>query len=139
MGSTTPFNTRTSRTTSEKEMKSFITSSKHSGFSTAEKGSKSTSGSGQSSLNLGIVGGKIEGSAATQSESEVNESYANDSEHKEEEKTKVTQATVAQYTYMPMKTFRLREGGLVLSQYAFYRLRKYYLSLSIHFRFCQTL
>jgi hypothetical protein len=127
MGSTTPFNTRTSRTTSEKEMKSFMTSSKHSGFSTAEKGSKSTSGSVQLSGNLGIAGGKIEGSAGTQSEWEENKSYANDSEHKEEESVNVSQAIVTQYTYMPMKTFRLREGGLVLSEYAFYRLGKYYI------------
>ena len=51
-------------------------------------------------------------------------SYANDSEHKEERRAKATQALVCEFTYMPTKTFRLREGGLVLTPYALYRIRK---------------
>lgn len=63
-------------------------------------------------------------STAYGSTRESERSYANDSEHKEERRAKATQALVCEFTYMPTKTFRLREGGLVLTPYALYRLRK---------------
>jgi len=124
MGPSTPFYTRTSRSTSEDEMTSFITSSKQSGFSTAQKASRTKSGSAQGGVNFIGFGAKVKGSGSQTSKTELSKSYATDTQQKEEERVKVTQAIVAEYMYVPIKTFRLMEGGLILTQYAYYRLQR---------------
>ena len=106
-------------------MTSFVTSSKHSGFSTAMMGSTSTSGSKQGNVNIAVAGVKGKVTDAVATESETSTSYSNDSEHKQEQRAKVTQALVSEFTLVPLKTFRLREGGLVFTDYAYYRFRKY--------------
>ena len=106
-------------------MTSFITSSKQSGFSTAQKGSRTKSGSAQGGVNFIGFGAKGKVSGGQTSTTELNESYVTDTQQKEEERVKVTQAIVAEYMYIPIKTFRLMEGGLVLTKYAYYRLRKF--------------
>ncbi len=130
MGASQPFHTRTHRTTSERETVSFINSSSQSGFTVASKVTSSTSISTEFSGNIALVAGKGKLAAGTTGSTEANRSYANDKRHKEELKAKVTEAFVSEFTYMPMKTFRLREGGLVLGDYAFYRLRKWNLDWS---------
>jgi len=72
------------------------------------------------------LGGGVTISVGTGSESthEKNVSYSHDFEQKKNMKTKSTQAIVSEFTYMPMKTFRLSESGLVMTEYAFYELQK---------------
>ena len=106
-------------------MTSFITSSKQSGFSTAQKGSRTKSGSAQGGFNFIGNGAKGKVSGSQTSTTELNESYVTDTQQKEEERVKVTQAIVAEYTYIPIKTFRLMEGCLILTKYAYHRLRKF--------------
>lgn len=124
MGVTTPFRTQTYRTTSESQSNSFIKSSQNSSFSAATKTVSSVSSS--SSAKYTGIGFGIEGSGSDANENQTNSktSYANDSQHTEENKETASQAIVSQFTYMPMKTFSLREGGLMLSDYAYFRLRK---------------
>ena len=124
MGASNPFQTRTHRTTSEKESMSFAKSSSHTGFSMAEKTFSSSSKSTQGKVSGVFVSGKVKHSSARKKESETEQSFATDSKHNEEEKAKTTQAVVSEFTYMPMRTFSLSEGGLILSDYAYYRLRK---------------
>ena len=124
MGVSKPFQTRTHRTTSEKESMRFVNSSSQTGFSMAEKTSSSSSKSTQGKAGGIFTSTKWKTSVARSEEEESKASYANDSKHKQEEKMKVTQAVVSEFTYMPMRTFSLSEGGLILSDYAFYRLRK---------------
>ncbi len=59
MGSTTPFYTKSYKSTSESEMTGFVTSSRNSGFSTASKGSESRSGSGNVKVNAFFAGRQI--------------------------------------------------------------------------------
>lgn len=124
MGVSHPFHTRTHRSTSEKETTSFISSTSQSGFTAASKDRFALSASGQMSVNIIIAAAKVKSSMSVETSRESNSSFANDNEHKAEQKAKVTEAFVSEFTFMPMKTFRLREGGLVLSDYAFYRLSK---------------
>lgn len=58
MGAKTPYYTKSYRSTSEKEMTSFVKSAKHSGFSAAEMGSMSFSSSVQGKANTIAAGGK---------------------------------------------------------------------------------
>jgi len=123
MGPTTPYFSRTHRSTSEAEMTSFVSSSRNSGFSTATKGSTTTSGSGGGKINLGLAGGKAKITSAKTKTNESNGSFSNDSRHKQEMKQKVTEALVSEFMYMPTKTFSLKEGGLVLTDYAYFRIQ----------------
>ena len=124
MGVSKPFQTRTHRTTSEKESMAFVNSSSQTGFSVAEKTSSSSSTSFQAKAGGIFVSLKGKASLARSNEEESKASFATDSKHKQEEKMTVTQAVVSEFTYMPMRTFSLSEGGLILSDYAYYRLRK---------------
>jgi len=124
MGPSCPFKTRTHRTTSEMESLSFVNKTSHSGFSTAEKTTSTVSNSKQ-----GKAGGifnkvKVTETSANTNETENTNSYANDKQHNEEKNVSLTSAIVTEFTYMPMKAFSLKEGGLMLSDYAFYRLQK---------------
>jgi hypothetical protein len=123
MGVTTPFRTQTYRTTSESQSNSFIKSSQNSSFSAATTVSSDSSSSSAKYTGLGF-GGKGSGSDASNSQNDFKTSFANDKTHGEENTKNTSQAIVSQFTYMPMKTFSLREGGLMLSDYAYFRLRK---------------
>lgn len=124
MGTSQPFQTQTHRTTSEKEAMVFAKSTAQSGFSMAQKSLSSFSSSSQ--VNMGGIFSRVKRltSRASSTEKGSKESYANDAEHMQQEKIKVTQAVVSEFTFMPMQTFNLSVGGLVLSSYAYYRLRK---------------
>ena len=124
MGVTTPFRTQTYRTTSESQSNSFIKSSQNSSFSAATKTVSSVSSSRSAEFNSLGFGGKISGSDANENQNDIQSSFANDKKHSEENTNTTSQAIVSQFTYMPMKTFSLREGGLMLSDYAYFRLRK---------------
>lgn len=125
MGPSCPFKTRTHRTTSESESLSFVTKTSHSGFSTAEKTTSTSSQSTQKKVGGIFTKVNVKNSSSNTNETENTASYANDKQHKEEEKVKVTQCLVSEFTYMPMKAFSLKEGGLMLSDYTYYRLRKW--------------
>ena len=124
MGPSQPFQTQTHRTTSEKEAMTFVNSASQSGFSMAAKSTSSFSTSTEAKSSGIFASGKISNSTATSKEKGKKSSYANDEKHKQENKVKVTQAIVSEFTFMPMQTFSLAAGGLVLSNYAYYRLRK---------------
>ena len=95
MGVSNPFQTRTHCTTSEKESMRFVNSSSQTGFSMAQKTTSLLSTSSQAKIG-GAFNAKA--SAAGEKEKELKASFANDSKFKQEEKMKVSQAVVSEFT-----------------------------------------
>jgi len=125
MGASQPFRTFTKRFTTEREANSFMSSVKSSGHSTAFKAFTESSSSKKGGGGIPLFSGaEHEESSATETTSGIEISTAESSERKEETHTLSTTATILEFTYMPMQTFRLREGGLALSDYAFLRLQE---------------
>lgn len=126
MGASQPFRTFSKRSTSERETKSFISSASHSGFSTAEKSVEDRSKSKSLKHNAIVAGAKGKISSSVQNTSEEKSTNSDSKERNDELAETHTKAIVTEFTIMPMATFRLRESGLALSPYAYYRLREYY-------------
>ena len=125
MGSSQPFRTFTKRCTTETEARSFANSVSTSGYSTATKTVSSKSRSTQGGVNVIVAGAKGKRSTAKKTTDEEKSENVDSTERNEELTSTATQAVVSEFTIMPMKTFRLREGGLNLTPYAYYRLREY--------------
>ena len=132
MGPSRPFQSFTKRATTESESKSFENSVKSSGVSTASKSVSTRSRSTKGGYNSILAGAKANRSSSTQNTNERKNEKVDSAERQSELSSQVTQAFVTEFTFMPMKTFRLQEGGLALSQYSYYRLRKCFDFLS-HF------
>lgn len=125
MGVSRPFQSLRAQSTSETTMSSFVSSTSTSGFTTATMTSNSSSVNVSGSVNIGIAGGKGEHTRARQHTSERNSSRSNTNQSRSEKETKTKIAVVSEFIFQPMKVISLLEGGLILTVYAYYRLRKY--------------
>lgn len=126
MGPSQPFRTFTRRFTRESEERAFATSLESSGTSTVDKAFSGSSSSTSGKYNMISRGGKGKRSSSKKNENTTESTYSDSSERTRELSSKMTFAMVTEFTTMPMQTFRLREGGLSLAPYAYYRLRKYW-------------
>jgi hypothetical protein len=124
MGSSEPFTTHTYRSTSESQTMCFIKQASTNSHSTATKSHSTVSSSTTLHANNWLISGTGKMNSAKGKSKQRNTANASDSESDYEHNQKVTEAVVTEFTFMPMKSVRLVEGGLVLSDYAYYRLRK---------------
>jgi hypothetical protein len=114
-----PFRTTTHRTTSEKEMNSFLKSTESSGLGTASKINQKKSRSTKEAMNFAIVVAEKRSTSANVSEEEKTASNSQERNANEEMSRMGTEAMISEFTFMPMKSFFLEERGLRLTNFAF--------------------
>lgn len=123
MGVCQPFQTYTHRTTEESEHHDFHKTAHASSRSTASKSIAKNSSASQESVGY-ITSAKHSSRSAQTSTNARNQSNATDNQTDDEHGSKSSTAYVSEMTFMPMKSASLIAGGLVLSDYAYYRLRE---------------
>uniref|UniRef100_A0A7S4S2X3 Fucolectin tachylectin-4 pentraxin-1 domain-containing protein n=1 Tax=Ditylum brightwellii TaxID=49249 RepID=A0A7S4S2X3_9STRA len=123
-GPALPFRTTTVRSTSESSMNSFINSMINSSFSAAEKSKSSLSASTSIKVSALFASFNASSQGATEGESESHEASTSTSNTNVQKQETGTEAFVSEYTFVPTKSISLREGGLILSDYAYHRLKQ---------------
>jgi len=106
-------------------MSSFLNSVESGGYSAASQTKHNANLSVSGGYNSGVqaVQGEISGGYDNSDESKS--TYANDDQFQQEEQIKLKQALVSSLIFMPTRSFAFSVGDLLLSNHAFFEIRKF--------------